>query len=43
MAEAQVKFAFFNAPLMRKRFSIGDLLVWLNWDREALWRQVWQG
>jgi glycerol-1-phosphate dehydrogenase [NAD(P)+] len=41
MTEAQVKFAFLNAPLMRKRFSIGDLLVWLDWDRETLWRQVW--
>lgn len=38
--EAQVKFAFLNAPLMRKRFSIGDLLVWLDWDREALWQHI---
>ena len=37
---AQVKFAFLNAPLMRKRFSVGDLLLWLNWDREALWQQA---
>jgi glycerol-1-phosphate dehydrogenase [NAD(P)+] len=41
--EAQVKFAFFNAPLMRKRFSVGDLLVWLDWDRETLWQQIWTG
>jgi glycerol-1-phosphate dehydrogenase [NAD(P)+] len=42
MPEPQVKFAFLNAPLMRKRFSIGDLLVWLDWDRDALWQHIWQ-
>lgn len=41
-SEDQVKFAFLNAPLMRKRLTIGDLLIFLNWDREALWRELWQ-
>jgi glycerol-1-phosphate dehydrogenase [NAD(P)+] len=40
-AEAEVEFAFLNAPLMRKRLTLGDLLLFLNWDREALWRQAW--
>ena len=39
--EAQVKFAFLNAPLMRKRLTLGDVLLFVNWDREALWEQVW--
>ena len=36
-----VKFAFLNAPLIRHRLTLGDLFVFLNWDREALWRHVW--
>ncbi len=39
--EAEVKFAFLNAPLMRKRLTLGDLLLFLNWDREAIWDQAW--
>jgi glycerol-1-phosphate dehydrogenase [NAD(P)+] len=40
-AEPEVEFAFLNAPLMRRRLTLGDLLLFLNWDREALWDQVW--
>lgn len=40
-AEAEAKFAFLNAPLMRKRLTIGDLLIFLNRDRESLWTQAW--
>ncbi len=40
--EVEVRFAFLNAPLIRKRFTIGDLFIWFNWDREALWRKVWE-
>jgi glycerol-1-phosphate dehydrogenase [NAD(P)+] len=40
-SEAQVAFAFLNAPLMRKRLTLGDVLLFTNWDREALWQQVW--
>ncbi len=40
--EAQVKFAFMSAPLYRKRLTIGDLLVFLDWDREKLWSQLWK-
>ncbi len=39
--EVEVRFAFLNAPLIRKRFTIGDLFIWFNWDRDALWREVW--
>jgi glycerol-1-phosphate dehydrogenase [NAD(P)+] len=37
--DAQVRFAFLNASLMRKRLTIGDLLIFLGWDRERLWRR----
>ena len=39
--EEQVKFAFMNAPFIRRRATLGDLLIFLDWDREALWDQVW--
>jgi glycerol-1-phosphate dehydrogenase [NAD(P)+] len=38
--EAEVQFAFRNAPLIRHRFTLGDLFVFLNWDQENLWAQV---
>jgi glycerol-1-phosphate dehydrogenase [NAD(P)+] len=37
---AEVEFAFRNAPLIRHRFTLGDLFVFLNWDQAALWTQV---
>jgi glycerol-1-phosphate dehydrogenase [NAD(P)+] len=37
---ADVRFAFTNAPLIRHRFTLGDLLVFLNWDQEKLWTQI---
>lgn len=40
--EEQVKFAYLNAPLMRKRLTIGDLWIFLGWDREKLWSEAWQ-
>lgn len=39
-AAAEVQFAFFNAPLIRHRLTLGDLFVFLNWDKETLWAQV---
>jgi hypothetical protein len=39
-AKTEVQFAFRNAPLIRHRFTLGDLLVFLNWDQETLWTQV---
>jgi glycerol-1-phosphate dehydrogenase [NAD(P)+] len=40
--EAQVKFAYLNAPLMRKRLTVGDLLVFFGWDRQRIWKRIWQ-
>jgi glycerol-1-phosphate dehydrogenase [NAD(P)+] len=39
-SDAEVRFAFQNAPLIRRRFTLGDLLVFLNWDQQTLWAQV---
>jgi glycerol-1-phosphate dehydrogenase [NAD(P)+] len=38
--EAEVQFAFRSAPLIRRRFTVGDLFVFLQWDQETLWTQV---
>ncbi len=38
--EQQAKFAFMNAPLMRKRLTLGDLLIFFEWDRESLWDKL---
>lgn len=37
---ADVKFAFTHAPLIRHRLTLGDLLVFLNWDTDDLWNRV---
>ena len=37
---AEVQFAFTHAPLIRRRFTLGDLFVFLNWDQNSLWTQV---
>jgi glycerol-1-phosphate dehydrogenase [NAD(P)+] len=42
VTEAQARFAFMNSPLMRKRLTLGDLFIFLNWDRDQLWHQVWE-
>jgi glycerol-1-phosphate dehydrogenase [NAD(P)+] len=41
VSEEQVRFAFLNAPLIRRRTTLGDLLLFLGWDREKLWNRVW--
>jgi glycerol-1-phosphate dehydrogenase [NAD(P)+] len=41
VSEEQVRFAFLNAPLIRRRTTLGDLLLFLDWDREAVWSHVW--
>lgn len=38
--EEEVRFAFRHAPLIRRRLTLGDLFVFLNWDQETLWTQV---
>jgi glycerol-1-phosphate dehydrogenase [NAD(P)+] len=42
ITEAQARFAFMNSPLMRRRLTLGDLFIFLNWDREQLWQQIWK-
>jgi glycerol-1-phosphate dehydrogenase [NAD(P)+] len=40
--EPGARFAFLNASLMRKRLTVGDLLIFFKWDREALWNEIWK-
>jgi glycerol-1-phosphate dehydrogenase [NAD(P)+] len=40
VSEERARFAFMHASLMRKRFTLGDLLIFLNWDREKLWEEI---
>jgi len=40
--EKQAHFAFINASLMRKRLTLGDVLIFTNWDREAVWKFIWK-
>ncbi|HTP02675.1 MAG TPA: iron-containing alcohol dehydrogenase [Anaerolineales bacterium] len=42
-SKEQALFAFLSAPLMRKRLTVGDMFIFLNWDREDLWAKVWKG
>jgi glycerol-1-phosphate dehydrogenase [NAD(P)+] len=38
----QAKFAFLNSPFIRQRLTLGDLLLFLGWDREVLWQRIWE-
>jgi glycerol-1-phosphate dehydrogenase [NAD(P)+] len=40
--EDEARFAFMNASLMRKRLTLGDILIFTNWDREGIWKDIWQ-
>ncbi|MBN1536801.1 MAG: iron-containing alcohol dehydrogenase [Anaerolineales bacterium] len=40
ITERKVHFAFLNAPLIRKRLTLGDLLIFFKWDRERLWEEI---
>jgi glycerol-1-phosphate dehydrogenase [NAD(P)+] len=42
ISAGQVRFAYLNAALMRRRLTIGDALVFFGWDREHLWQRVWK-
>jgi len=39
--QEDVRFAFQNAPLIRRRLTLGDLFLFLGWDQETLWQQAW--
>jgi glycerol-1-phosphate dehydrogenase [NAD(P)+] len=40
--EHEARFAFLNASLTRNRLTIGDILIFTRWDREALWKEIWE-
>ncbi|MCA1900457.1 MAG: iron-containing alcohol dehydrogenase [Chloroflexi bacterium] len=40
--EREARFAFMNASLMRKRLTLGDLLIFTHWDRPSLWDRIWK-
>jgi glycerol-1-phosphate dehydrogenase [NAD(P)+] len=40
VSEERARFAFMHASLMRKRFTLGDLLIFQKWDREKLWEEI---
>jgi glycerol-1-phosphate dehydrogenase [NAD(P)+] len=41
LPEAQLRFAFENASLIRSRFTLGDFFIFLNWDMERLWTRIY--
>jgi glycerol-1-phosphate dehydrogenase [NAD(P)+] len=42
VGEDEARFAFMNASLMRKRLTLGDLMIFMDWDREKLWSDIWK-
>ena len=40
--ESEARFAFMHASLMRKRLTLGDLLIFTGRDRETLWDRIWK-
>jgi glycerol-1-phosphate dehydrogenase [NAD(P)+] len=40
--EARARYAFLNAPFIRKRLTLGDVLIFFHWDRQKLWQRLWQ-
>jgi glycerol-1-phosphate dehydrogenase [NAD(P)+] len=40
--EKAAHFAFMHASLMRKRLTLGDLLIFTGWNRETLWKKIWK-
>lgn len=39
--EKRARFAFLHASMMRKRLTLGDLLIFSRWDRGSLWKEIW--
>lgn len=42
LSEPSARLAYFIAPLMRKRLTIGDLLIFAHWDKAELWNRIWK-
>jgi glycerol-1-phosphate dehydrogenase [NAD(P)+] len=40
--EKGARYSFMHASLMRKRLTLGDLLIFTSWDRETLWNKIWK-
>jgi hypothetical protein len=40
--EGPVRFAFLSAPYLRNRVTLGDLFLFVGWDRERLWQEIWR-
>lgn len=40
--EKEARFAFLRAPLIRKRLTLGDLMIFTKWDRVNLWDRIWK-
>ena len=38
--DSEIRFAFQNAPLIRHRFTLGDMILFLNWDQDMLWAKI---
>ncbi len=38
----RARFAFLHAAFMRKRLTLGDLLIFTNWNRERVWDEIWR-
>lgn len=38
----EIRFAFLNSPLMRKRLTLGDLLIFFGIDRQRVWERAWR-
>jgi glycerol-1-phosphate dehydrogenase [NAD(P)+] len=41
--ESEARTAFLTAHWIRRRFTLGDLIFFLGWDREALWTRLSEG
>jgi glycerol-1-phosphate dehydrogenase [NAD(P)+] len=42
VSESSAKFAFLHAALTRRRLTLGDLLIFFQWDQGALWERIWK-
>ena len=42
VGEREAHFAFLTASLMRKRLTLGDIMIFMDWDREDLWNDIWK-
>jgi hypothetical protein len=40
--EGAVRSAFRSAPYLRNRVTLGDLFLFVGWDREHLWQEIWR-